>query len=158
MRKLETFEWWSDLLELKDSLSLRQLAQRFDVTPGAISAALRRTNTGRMPAAPGPKPGLAPADASLPEAGERATPARPARSRAAPVQLAEVLGTVPRRSPAPGSAMPTGRDQAWQVVFRADGRDTIRVIVASNVVDAARAAAGAGTGEVVTLAWIGELL
>lgn len=55
MRKIETYPWWPELLSLKDELSLRELAERFDVTPGAISAAFKRTGTSRKPAPPGPR-------------------------------------------------------------------------------------------------------
>lgn len=55
MRRIETYDWWPEVLLLKDDLSLRELAARFDVTPGAISAALRRTGTTRTPAPPGPR-------------------------------------------------------------------------------------------------------
>lgn len=55
MRKIETYDWWPQLLALKDELSLRELAERFEVTPGAISAAFKRTGTTRKPAPPGPR-------------------------------------------------------------------------------------------------------
>jgi hypothetical protein len=55
MRRLETLDFWPELLELKDELSLRELAARFGVTPGAISAALKRTGIPRTPAPPGPR-------------------------------------------------------------------------------------------------------
>lgn len=55
MRKIETYDWWPELLAMKDELSLRELAERFDVTPGAISAAFKRTGTTRKPAPPGPR-------------------------------------------------------------------------------------------------------
>jgi len=55
MRRLETLDFWPDLLALKDELSLRELSERFGVTPGAISAALKRTGTTRNPAPPGPR-------------------------------------------------------------------------------------------------------
>lgn len=47
MARLETTEHWAQILELKDQLSLRELAERFGTSPGLISAALRRTQTGR---------------------------------------------------------------------------------------------------------------
>ena len=50
MRRLETLEFWPALLDKKDELSLRQLAGEFGVTPGAISAALKRTGVNRVPA------------------------------------------------------------------------------------------------------------
>lgn len=55
MRRLETLDFWPDLVALKDELSLRELSERFGVTPGAISAALKRTGTTRSPAPPGPR-------------------------------------------------------------------------------------------------------
>lgn len=55
MRKLEEYPWWSELVALKDVLSLRELAERFDVTPGAISMALKRNDIGRESAPPGPR-------------------------------------------------------------------------------------------------------
>lgn len=55
MRRLETLDFWPELVELKDELSLRELSERFGVTPGAISAALKRTGTTRQPAPPGPR-------------------------------------------------------------------------------------------------------
>lgn len=55
VRRIETFEFWDELLALKDELSLRELAERFNVTPGAISAAFKRTATSRTPAPPGPR-------------------------------------------------------------------------------------------------------
>ncbi len=55
MRRLETYDWWPELVAKKDELSLRELAERFGVTPGAISAAFKRTGTQRRPAPPGPR-------------------------------------------------------------------------------------------------------
>ena len=77
MRRLETLEFWPELVSLKDELSLRELSERFGVTPGAISAALKRTGTTRTPAPPGPRsarrrPGDLPPEPG--EAGEGAPP------------------------------------------------------------------------------------
>lgn len=55
MRRIETNEWWQDLVQLKDDLSLRELAEKFKVTPGAISAAFKREGITRRPAPPGPR-------------------------------------------------------------------------------------------------------
>ena len=55
MRKIESNPWWPQLVELKDELSLRELAERFQVTPGAVSAALKRNNITRVPSPPGPR-------------------------------------------------------------------------------------------------------
>lgn len=55
MRKLETMTWWPELLEVKDSYSLRELAERFGATPGAINNALKRNGISRKSAPPGPR-------------------------------------------------------------------------------------------------------
>lgn len=55
MRRIETEDWWEDLVELKDDLSLRELSARFNVTPGAISNALRRNHLVRKAAPSGPR-------------------------------------------------------------------------------------------------------
>ena len=55
MRKLETRAWWPELLQRKDDYSLRELAEMFGVTPGAINNALRRCGVGRDAAPSGPR-------------------------------------------------------------------------------------------------------
>jgi hypothetical protein len=50
MSNIEDRECWQSILELKDSLTLKELAQRFATTPGAVSAAFKRTGTARLPA------------------------------------------------------------------------------------------------------------
>jgi hypothetical protein len=55
MRRIETYEWWPELVGRKDELSLRELAELFAVTPGAISAAFKRTGLSRKAAPPGPR-------------------------------------------------------------------------------------------------------
>lgn len=65
MRRLESFDWWPDLIEEKDKLSLRELASKYGVTPGAISAALKREGISRRAAPPGPR-GSRDGDDSLP--------------------------------------------------------------------------------------------
>jgi hypothetical protein len=42
MANLELSDSWEEILRLKEALPLRELARRFQTTPGAISAALRR--------------------------------------------------------------------------------------------------------------------
>jgi len=94
VRRIETFDWWPKLLEKKDELSLRELAEEFSVTPGAISAALRRTGTTRKPAPPGPRgrrPGSLP-----PEPGEEGAPVmRPGSKDSHLVPFLDELGKVP---------------------------------------------------------------
>ena len=55
MRKLEDKPWWPQLVEKKDEYSLRELAEMFGATPGAINTALKRNGITRKPAPPGPR-------------------------------------------------------------------------------------------------------
>lgn len=53
MANLEHSDSWEEILRLKEALPLRELARRFQTTPGAISAALRRVaGVGSPDAAP----------------------------------------------------------------------------------------------------------
>jgi hypothetical protein len=68
---------WPEILRLKDSLSLRELSQRFQTSPGAISAAFKRTGTVRVPPQAGAwDPTLSDADDLPPEPGEEGLAAR----------------------------------------------------------------------------------
>lgn len=97
MKKLETYEWWPELVSLKDELSLRELGERFDVTPGAIMNALRRNGIERKPAPPGPRAHRKRSkSANLPpEPGDGA--ARPGSKDAQIEAHKDLLGTVPDR-------------------------------------------------------------
>jgi hypothetical protein len=102
MRRIETYDWWPELVRRKDELSLRELAERFEVTPGAISAAFKRTNLSRKAAPPGPRirrQGGDGADGLPPEPGEAATEdtttVRPGSKDAKITPYLELLGTVP---------------------------------------------------------------
>jgi transposase len=57
VRKIETHDWWPQLVELKDELTLQELAERFGVTAQAVARALKRTGTSRTPTRPGPRSG-----------------------------------------------------------------------------------------------------
>lgn len=75
MSKIEERPWWPQLLELKDTLSLRELASRFSVSPATISNALKRGGLTREAAPPGPRATRsqehqAAAAAALAQAGE----------------------------------------------------------------------------------------
>ncbi len=51
--------WWPELMAKKDTLTLRELSKELGVSPGVISAALKQTNTSRVPHGPGePSPEL----------------------------------------------------------------------------------------------------
>lgn len=100
MRRIETYDWWPELVRRKDELSLRELAERFDVTPGAISAAFRRTGLSRKAAPPGPRirRKASGGDESLPPEpgeGEDGTVARPGSKDTRILPYARMLGQVP---------------------------------------------------------------
>ncbi len=95
MRRIESYDWWPELVRLKDDLSLRELAEKFDVTPGAISAALKRTGTARKPAPPGPRSRRKRTEELPPEPGEVAAGARPGSKDAKILPFADELGKIP---------------------------------------------------------------
>lgn len=99
MRRIETYEWWPELVLHKDELSLRELAERFDVTPGAISAAFKRIGLSRKAAPPGPRSRRRGSEEGLPpEPGEElagATDVRPGSKDAKILPFADQLGQVP---------------------------------------------------------------
>ena len=98
MRRIETYDWWPELVRRKDELSLRELAERFDVTPGAISAAFKRTGLSRQAAPPGPRirrQGKADGEALPPEPGDAGATARPGSKDTEIVPYLELLGQVP---------------------------------------------------------------
>jgi hypothetical protein len=97
MRRIETFDWWPELVGMKDELSLRELAEKFDVTPGAISAAFKRGGLSRKPAPPGPRArrrGRGDDDTLPPEPGEDLA-ARPGSKDHRILPHAHLLGSVP---------------------------------------------------------------
>jgi hypothetical protein len=97
MRRIETFDWWPQLVRMKDELSLRELAEKFEVTPGAISAAFKRSGLDRKPAPPGPRArrrGRGDDDTLPPEPGEDLS-ARPGSKDHRILPHAHLLGSVP---------------------------------------------------------------
>ncbi len=250
MRRIETYDWWPELVDLKDTLSLRELAEKFSVTPGAISAAFKRTGITRRPAPPGPRARRKsrPESESLPpEPGEANVSARPGSkdSQILPFQdllgsvpdaevadragvsvrtiasfrsrngisgytgprrrrragggrrskidaFAHLLGQVPDRVVAEkagvtlnavrnyrakrgiqaagrtGSAVSptevgaalsfTGGEAAWRVTAEAETGQSVRVVVAPSLAEAANRAEAAGLGQIVALEWIGAVV
>jgi hypothetical protein len=82
---------WPEILRLKDSLSLRELSQRFQTSPGAISAAFKRTGTVRVPPQAGawdPSSADVDGDDLPPEPGEEGHAARGAFTVAPPARAA----------------------------------------------------------------------
>ncbi len=186
--RLEDRPWWPELLELKDALSLRELAARYGVSPAAISNALKRNGIARRPAPSGPR-------GRRPEAVRRAaeealarvgppprlpeTRAEAHRGRLAPYrhligklvdrEVAELAGVSTsavtnhrRRHGIPPARRPRGAavlhvpsagsegpvpGRAYRVSI--GGRDY--VIVAADILEAARLAVESGRGEVTRI-------
>jgi hypothetical protein len=73
--QVETAEFWPEILRLKDTVPLREIGWRFDVVPGAIVAALKRTQG--LPVAPaGKRPRRGKVEDLPPEPGEEPAPAK----------------------------------------------------------------------------------
>jgi len=180
MKKLEEQPWWSELVAAKDSLSLRQLGERFGASPAAISNALKRNGISRISSPAGPR-------------NRRAGPA-PVRRRGRQStldQYADEMGTVVDREIAAKAGVTVSavtnyrRRNNIQAAARR-GRPRLRqepvasgsilareasksgfkvlvdgeafVVVADNIAEAATAAAASGRGEVTRIEWIGRIL
>lgn len=187
MAQLEHTDAWQELLRLKDVLPLRDLAARFGTTPGAISAALRRTGTVRSASIP-----VDDEDDELPpEAGADDSAIRPGSKDALIAEHAELLGQVPdadiarragvsvrtvasfrarhgipgyrgprrERSLESDDSRPSGAQHAWRITWRDAEGEHHGVVLAGSLVEAATAAEQAElTGEVIALSWAGTLL
>ncbi|MEC8194583.1 MAG: hypothetical protein VX127_17745 [Myxococcota bacterium] len=55
MKKIEDQPWWDELIGVKDAMSLRQMSERFGVSPAAIANALKRNGIDRKAAPAGPR-------------------------------------------------------------------------------------------------------
>ena len=55
MKRIDRQAWWPELIEMKDSLSLRELSERFGASPAAIANALKRNGIKRKAAQAGPR-------------------------------------------------------------------------------------------------------
>jgi hypothetical protein len=102
---LEHQPFWPEVLRHKDALPLRDLAVRFRTSPGAISAAFKRTGTVRVPPQPSsdvdldtvtPEPPLAtPSGGVLPEVAAAIARIRPGSKDSLIAQHATALGQLP---------------------------------------------------------------
>lgn len=89
MKRLEDRPWWPELVSLKDTLSLRELAERFGAAPAAIANALRRNNLDRAPAPPGPRAYRDPAWRAAADAATAQVEAKPVEAPKAEPSKAE---------------------------------------------------------------------
>lgn len=100
MTKLEETNKWPAIVRMAaEGASLREIAEEVDATPGAVNAALKRTDTPKAPAPPGPRArrGAAPPPVKTPKApkvkGEK-QPRQKAPKAAKPKTFPEVLAGV----------------------------------------------------------------
>lgn len=121
MKKLEDRPWWTELVELKDVLSLRELSTRFGAAPAAISNALKRSGMDRNAAPPGPRakrdPDLQRAAAEALEAVETATKKGPKgkAGKPAPAPVVEVAAPVAKAGKDKGGKDKGGKGKAAKV-------------------------------------------
>lgn len=96
MKPLESRPFWDELVSVKDELSLRELAQRFGVSVGAIQAALRRQGLSRRASPSGPRSTRdpAPTPVAAPAAEPTSTLARPRSKDACLHALHDRIGVV----------------------------------------------------------------
>lgn len=114
MVEIESQEWWGQLLADKDTVSIRELANRYGVRPGEIAAALRRTRTGRRPQiAPAAEGQVIPVGTPDADAGE-------------------VAAIAPRRR-ARDSGMPEVSGWVWEIVLDSNGEQITGYLVADDV-------------------------
>lgn len=101
MKPLESRPFWEELVSVKDELSLRELAQRFGVSVGAIQAALRRQGLSRRASPSGPRttrhaePTPEPTPEPSPAVEPTSTTARPRSKDACLHALRGRIGVVP---------------------------------------------------------------
>lgn len=174
MKRLEDRDWWAELVELRNVMSLRELGERFGAAPAAISNALKRNGMNRDGAPPGPRSrrsddvklaaaakladmGLAPlatdAAASLVEPAAKA----PAPEVAAP---APAVAKAPKAAPeAAPKAAPKAAPAANGVLgYQAMIGDQAFVIVAADIAEAARIARDSSRGQVRAVELLGKAL
>lgn len=157
LKRLEDRPWWPELVQLKDVLSLRELATRFGAAPAAISNALRRNGLDRKAAPPGPRANrdpdvaraaseaLARVESGEPEAAEPEVEVAAPAAVAAPVE--------PEPTPAPVIVVPTVA-RGYQA--RIGGQEY--VIVAASIAEAAIIATRSGRGDVTSVDLLGAAL
>ena len=156
LKRLEDRPWWPELVQLKDVLSLRELATRFGAAPAAISNALRRNGLDRKAAPPGPRANRDPDVArAASEALARVESGEPEAVEPEVVVAAPVVVTPvePEPTPAPVIAAPA-ISRGYQA--RIGGQEY--VIVAASIADAAIIATRSGRGDVTSVDLLGAAL
>lgn len=100
MTKLEETNKWPAIVRMAaEGASLRQIAEEVDATPGAVNAALKRTDTPKAPAPPGPRARRGaspppPREPKVPKVKAERQPRQKAPKAAKPKTFPEVLSGV----------------------------------------------------------------
>ena len=180
MKKIEDQPWWNELISLKDSLSLRQMSERFGASPAAIANALKRNGIDRKSAPAGPR-----------RRRGREVPARPRRRQSKLDKYIDQIGKVVDREIAEraGVTVSAVTNYRKRNNIKASGKrgrprvrpksavltesvSTVRgssgykviiggeayVVIASDIAEAAAAAAQSGRGEVTHIELLGRAL
>ena len=178
VKKIEDYEWWPELLEIKDSLSLRELSDKFGASPAAIANALKRNGIKRKSAPAGPRrPRTSPSSPKRRGRKSKLSQFRDQMGMVVDREIAERAGVTvsavtnyrrrhnikasggqgrPRKRPE-GSAPPKVRRvgaRGYRVVI---GGESF-VIIANDIAEAAAAAGRSGRGEVTQIELLGRAL
>ena len=180
MKRIDKQEWWSELVALKDTMSLRELSERFGASPAAIANALKRNGLKRKSAPAGPRKRRAV------EQAPKKRPGRPSvldqfqhkMGTIVDREIAEMAGvtvsavtnyrrrhnikaTSPRGRPrkpvtAPASAASARRsvNRGYRVVIKGEAF----VVIARDIAEAAAKARACGRGEVTQIELLGRAL
>ena len=180
MKRIDKQAWWPELVELKDELSLRELAERFGASPAAIANALKRNGIKRRSAPAGPR------KARKLKAPPKKRPGRPSvldeyqhkMGMLVDREIAEMAGVTvsavtnyrrrhnikatstrgrPRKPVSSAAVRPTSRRsvaRGYRVVINGEAY----VVIAQDIAEAASKARGAGRGEVTQVELLGRAL
>jgi len=178
MKKLEDHAWWPDLLNMKDSLSLRELSEKFGASPAAIANALKRNGIKRKSAPAGPRRPRK--SASTPKRRGRKSKLAQFQDQMGKVvdrEIAERAGVTvsavtnyrrrhnikasggqgrPRKRPE--GAVPPKLRRAGARGYRIVIGGESFVVIANDIAEAAAAARRAGRGEVTQIELLGRAL
>lgn len=182
MKRIDKQTWWPELIELKDSLSLRELSERFGASPAAIANALKRNGIKRKAAQAGPR--KAKKTESKPKPKKR--PGRPSvlddfqhkMGTLVDREIAEMAGVTvsavtnyrrrhnikastsrgrPRKPTVSGANLVSSRrsvSRGYRVVIKGEAF----VVIAKDIAEAAAKARAAGRGEVTQIELLGRAL
>lgn len=178
MKKIENQRWWPELLAVKDELSLREMSERFGASAAAIANALKRNGIKRKPAPAGPRrPRATRASGGRRGRQSKLDKFQDQMGKVVDREIAEKAGVTvsavtnyrkrnnikasgkrgrPRLRPEGGpvaTRRPSG-SRGYKVVIGGEAF----VVIASDIAEAAAAAAKSGRGEVTHIELLGRAL